>query len=236
MKKITFLFIFFFTSINYGQVFSGTPISGFPSGTTTQINAIPNPVEATIAYSTNEKIFYYYNGTTWVPFNISSNTIGDIKYGAQTADHSGWYLLNGRNISDLPINAQTSANNLGFSVTLPNASNRVLKHPNIGQNIGDTGGQVNTTLTQANLPNINFTGSTNVAGNHSHTIPRRTRTFRVFNNVDSNITFFGNNGTTNTSTTGSHTHTVSINSGGLNQSFERYQPYLVVNTFIYLGQ
>ncbi|CAL2075424.1 hypothetical protein [Tenacibaculum sp. 190524A05c] len=234
-KKIIFILCILFCNVLLSQVFPGTPVSGYPSGTTAQINAIANPVEATIAYSTNEQIFYYYNGSNWVPFNTSSNTIGDVKYGAQTGDHSGWYILNGRSITSLPANAQTAANSLGFTGTLPNATNRVLKHPNTGQNIGDTGGQVNTTLTQANLPNVNFTGNTNNAGNHRHTIPRRTRTFRVFNNVDSNVTFFANNGTTNTSTAGNHNHTVSVNSGGSNQSFERYQPYLVVNTFIYLG-
>ncbi|WP_299713237.1 hypothetical protein [uncultured Tenacibaculum sp.] len=51
------------------QVLSGVPVSGFPSGTTAQIQAITSPVESVITYSTNEKIFYYYNGTNWVPLN-----------------------------------------------------------------------------------------------------------------------------------------------------------------------
>lgn len=233
--RIIFLIIFTNCLIANTQVFPGTPVSGFPSGTTSEINSSPSPVEATIAYSTDEKIFYYYNGSAWARFNISSNIIGDVKYGAQTADHSGWYILNGRNISSLPNNARIAANGLGFTTNLPNAFNRVLKHPNTGENIGDIGGQTTTTLTQANLPNVNFTGTTSNNGNHSHTIPRRTRRERVVNDFDANRTYYGNNGTTNTSTAGNHTHTVTVNSGGSSQAFERYQPYLVINTFIYLG-
>ncbi|AUC14585.1 hypothetical protein BTO06_05290 [Tenacibaculum sp. SZ-18] len=48
------------------QVFPSTPVSGFPSGTTAQINATLNPVEGTMAYSTDQKILYYYDGTNWV--------------------------------------------------------------------------------------------------------------------------------------------------------------------------
>ncbi|TCP21318.1 hypothetical protein EV195_1209 [Tenacibaculum skagerrakense] len=65
-----FFFLFSFLKIN-GQVFPGTPVSGFPSGTTAQINAIANPVTATLAYSTDEKVFYYYDGTDWVALKTS---------------------------------------------------------------------------------------------------------------------------------------------------------------------
>ncbi|CAL2075400.1 hypothetical protein [Tenacibaculum sp. 190524A05c] len=65
MKYLILLFLFISVSIN-AQVFPGTPVSGFPSGTTAQITAVTGPVEATIAYSTDEKIFYYYDGTNWV--------------------------------------------------------------------------------------------------------------------------------------------------------------------------
>lgn len=233
--RIVFIIIIAYCSTGFSQVFPGTPVSGFPSGTTTEITNTPNPVEATIAYSTNERIFYYYNGSAWVPFFTSSQNLGDIKYGIQTNDHNGWYLLDGRNISTLSTNPRAAAVSLGFTPTLPNATNRVLKHPNSGENVGDLGGQESITLSRANLPNVNFTGSTSTNGNHSHTIGRRTRTERIVNRFDDNRTYFGNSGTTNTSTSGNHNHTVTVSSGGSNQPIETYQPYLVVNTFIYLG-
>ena len=69
-KRIIVLFTLLLLSIALNsQVLSGVPVSGFPSGTTAQIQAITSPVESIITYSTNEKIFYYYNGTNWVPLN-----------------------------------------------------------------------------------------------------------------------------------------------------------------------
>jgi hypothetical protein len=69
----TLLTILFFCSFLHiqSQVFPGTPVSGFPSGTTADINAIASPVTATIAFSTDEKIFYYYDGTKWVALKTS---------------------------------------------------------------------------------------------------------------------------------------------------------------------
>jgi len=73
-----------------------------------------------------------------------------------------------------------------------------------------TGG---TAITQANLPNVNFTGSTSSDGSHSHD-----------NNSDANngsisVANGGNDaaddgGTNQTSTDGAHTHTVTVASGG----------------------
>ena len=65
MRKILFIFILL-TSVSYAQVFPGTPVSGLPSGTTAQIFATLNPIEGVMAYSTDQNIIYYYNGTTWV--------------------------------------------------------------------------------------------------------------------------------------------------------------------------
>lgn len=173
-------------------------------------------------------------GTDWV--DNPAVTSGDIKNGVQAADHAGWYILDGRATSSLSATAQAAANALGFPTNLPDAANRVLKHPNGGETIGATGGQVNTTLVQANLPNINFpTATTTTNGNHNHTIPRTAAARPVRHNFDGNLTFYAGGGNTNTSTTGNHNHTVTVSSGGSDQSFERYQPYLVVNTFIYLG-
>lgn len=201
----------------------------------TEMNGITGANEGSMVYNISQKNIYIFDGTNWVPVNKDKNTIGDIVYSSLTADHSGWYLLNGRAITTLPANAQTNATNLGFTINLPNAQDRILKHPSATQNIGDTGGQANTILTQANLPNITFNGTTSTNGNHTHTVNRAIGTDQVRHPSDANRTFFNQGGTSTTSTSGNHNHTVSVNSGGSNQAFDRYQPYIVFNTFIYLG-
>ncbi|WP_442266865.1 hypothetical protein ACSIGC_03965 [Tenacibaculum sp. ZS6-P6] len=66
MKYLLLLFLFSSSVFLEAQVFPGTPVSGFPSGTTAQITSVSSPVEAVIAYSTDEKIFYYFDGTSWI--------------------------------------------------------------------------------------------------------------------------------------------------------------------------
>ncbi len=72
MKYLALLLFLMCFSLR-AQVFPGTPVNGFPSGTTAQITTVPSPVEATIAYSTDEKIFYYYDGTNWIPLRSGPN-------------------------------------------------------------------------------------------------------------------------------------------------------------------
>ncbi len=66
MKKIFSIYIILLGAIINAQVFPGVPVSGLPSGTTAEIFATLNPVEGVMAYSTDQKIIYYYDGTTWV--------------------------------------------------------------------------------------------------------------------------------------------------------------------------
>jgi hypothetical protein len=66
MKRIIILLVFLSTVYTYGQVFAGTPVSGFPSGTTAEITALSPSTQGIVAYSTDEKIFYYYDGTSWL--------------------------------------------------------------------------------------------------------------------------------------------------------------------------
>ncbi|CAL2094761.1 PA14 domain-containing protein [Tenacibaculum sp. 190524A05c] len=65
MRSFILLAIFILPIYISAQVFPGTPVSGLPSGTTAQINAL-SPPEGTMAYSTDQKIIYYYDGTNWV--------------------------------------------------------------------------------------------------------------------------------------------------------------------------
>ncbi|MBG6132307.1 microcystin-dependent protein [Aquimarina sp. EL_43] len=233
MKVKLFLIFVFVSHFFYAQV-DRNSILGLPNVTTVQMNGIATPNEGSIVYNTTDDKIYYWDGTRWVAANESASD-GDVKFSVATADHSGWYILDGRSIATLSATAQAVATSLGFTTNLPNATDRVLKHPAGGENIGDTGGQANTTLVQANLPNVNFTGTTNTRGNHRHGFAGFFSNQRVQNGVDANRRILLAGGNTNTSNAGNHNHNVTLNSGGANQSFDRYQPYLVINTFIYLG-
>ncbi|WP_157811746.1 hypothetical protein [Tenacibaculum sp. SZ-18] len=78
MKKLLFLLIIILASFKMeGQVLPGEPVAGFPRATTAQIQAI-STIESLIVYSTDEKIFYYYDGSKWVKlFSENSKVIVD---------------------------------------------------------------------------------------------------------------------------------------------------------------
>ncbi|WP_075344597.1 hypothetical protein [Tenacibaculum agarivorans] len=73
MKHNVLFCLFFFTFFSIeGQVLPGEPVGGYPKGTTAEITALTT-TESIMAYSTNEKIFYYYDGSKWVKL-FSDNT------------------------------------------------------------------------------------------------------------------------------------------------------------------
>jgi hypothetical protein len=99
--------------------------------------------------------------------STTANTVGDVKHGYQSGDHNGWYLLDGRLLSTLPVVAQSNASLLGITVSLPNASNRFLA--DMGAT-GTTGGSNTITLSQANLPNVVLNGNAASNGAHTHSV------------------------------------------------------------------
>ena len=179
--------------------------------------------------------------------------IGDIKHSFRTSDYNGWYLLDGRDISTLSSSAQAAAASLGFTNNLPNATDRVLKTKTPSENLGVTGGLNTLTLALANLPNVNFSGTINgtaaTAGNHSHApaagnflLGRTTINNNGTGNYNGNATgaaWGGVGAAGTTAATGNHTHSVSgtatIPSGGSGTSLDNRSPYLVVNTYLFLG-
>ena len=206
--------------------------------------------------------YYYYNkdlvtpaNSKWIRLADSQNATGtgDVKNSFKTADHLGWYLLDGRAISTLPAAAQAAATALGFTNNLPNATDRVLKTKNASENLGVTGGLNTLTLVLANLPNITFSGTINgtaaSAGNHSHdaqagvfllggTTANNNGTGNYTGNSNG-LAWGGVGGIGSTAAAGAHTHSVSgtasVPSGGSGASLDNRSPYLVVNTFIFLG-
>jgi len=203
---------------------------------------------------------YYFDGTTWQkmisgdPKALNIQSWGDIKSSAQNFDHDGWYLLNGRSILTLSATAQSSAQSLGFTSILPDATDRVLKTRSGNEMIGSEGGNNNLMLTRSNLPNINLTGIISgiaeSAGTHSHASSE--------GGFLAGGTSTGNNGSGHyqgtstptswggvgmlgtTANSGAHTHALAgiatIPTGGTGTALDNRSAYLVVNTFIYLGQ
>jgi hypothetical protein len=150
--------------------------------------------------------YYYWNGTSWATIVVAFGNLptpGDVKSGFQSTDHNGWIKLDGRAKSSLSASQQARATALGFGTNLPDASNSYLSQN--GAAMGAVSGSNTVVLSQANLPNVNFTGTSGNNGNHAHT-------------VDPPLTYTNNSG--------NHVHFTSFNnddyngSGGGNQSLE----------------
>ncbi len=162
-----------------------------PRITESQKNSISSPANGLLVFQTDSTaVFYYYSTATssWSRMSLYSeiNEYGDVKTGIQSSDHKGWVKLDGRLKSSLTSSQQARATTLGIGSNLPNADNAYLV-----QNEGTLGGVTGTnekTISQANLPNVNFTGSTDNNGNHNHSIdpPLATTTTNGYHNHSSN--------------------------------------------------
>jgi len=231
----------------------------------TDVSTVNTPAHAIMVYNTattnagsNDVIpgFYYYNKDTntpsnskWVRLYDSQNRSleGDLKNSFKTADHSGWFLLDGRAISSLPQAAQDAAKRLGFTNNLPDARDRFLKtksaSTNPAESLGDKGGTNTLTIAQANLPNITFSGTISgtalSAGAHTHTVNTPLQMNDSDRGVNGSQWSVDNVVSSTTSSSGAHTHNLSgsasVPSGGSGTTLDNRSPYLVVNTFIFLA-
>lgn len=203
---------------------------------------------------------YYFDGTIWQKMmqgdekTLNSKNVGDIKNSVKTGDHNGWYLLNGRSVSTLPAEAQYGSESLGFTDNLPDATDRVMKTRMGTEMLGSEGGENSLTLTRSNLPNISMVGMINGiaenGGAHTHAAGQGGFLLggtTVGNNGSGN--YQGNSTPTswggvgilgNTASGGAHTHSLSgtatVPTGGSGTALDNRSAYLVVNTFIYLGE
>jgi len=207
-----------------------------PRMTASQRAAIANPVAGLVVYQTNANPGnYVYNGSSWDV--LSNANYGDVKTGIQTADHNGWVKLDGRAKSSLSATQQDQATTLGIGTTLPNAADAFLVQN--GTALGSVSGSNSKTLTQANLPNVSFQGSTNTTGLHDHT--GSVNGVYTSSGTNSGGSFPGGSGyyfkvgNLNIDQSGNHSHTVSVSSGGSGVALNITPRSLSVNTFIYLG-
>ena len=187
---------------------------------------------------------YYNNGQYWTRLNPNTVKIGELKHSFAVSDHNGWYLLNGRSKSSLPATAQTNATGIGIAANLPNASDRFLKAKSGGEILGTSAGSNTFTVSQNNLPNVTFSGTTNASGTHNHNVDSYIGTENIGLLSTTVLTLFYiasvaketmNTTLKTTQSNGNHTHTVSFNSGGTNTPVNRTPNYLATNIFIYLG-
>jgi hypothetical protein len=164
--------------------------------------------------------------------NATSFIVGDAKSGFQSADHSGWILLNGRLKTSLTSTQQSNATSLGIGVNIPDAAGRAFIQGTLLAQIGSA------TIAQNQLPNasLSISGSTGNAGAHSHTI-----------NGNANGGTGGSQGTFSTISASSwgvispvsdHAHSISGSTSSLNGGATQqvHIPAAIgVNQFIYLG-
>ncbi|WP_313387084.1 hypothetical protein [Chishuiella sp.] len=177
---------------------------------------------------------YLNDGSKWVKLSTKSNKLGDLKNSFSTSDSNGWYLLNGRSISTLPTNAKAVAQALGFNNNLPNLTDAFLKNKSNSEAMNIINGSNNITITQANLPNVNFIGSTSTVGDHTHSYIDNPSTTIVARSGSTNplASTTAQNFTTSSNT---HSHTINLPLGGSNQPIEYKPKSIITNIFIYLG-
>jgi len=221
---------------------------------TSNPSPLTNHVKGMIIYntsnngvSTNRVVegLYYNDGSRWVLFVPNFIKIGDLKHSFATADHNGWYLLDGRPISTLSETAQANAMTFGLTLNLINASNRFLKVKNGSETLGSLAGNNTFTLDQSNLPNVNFLGTTSSNGSHAHNVDSYMG-FQSIGLLSTGIlTLFSieqvakdqtNTTSSTTQSSGSHAHDITVNSGGLGVPVPRVPSFMSTNIFIYLGK
>ena len=239
MKKILFILLISFHTVAFSQVGIGTQtpatsamleISSNAKGvllsrmTTTERVAIASPIKGLMVFDTTTNSLWIHNGATWVN-TAAEATYGDVKSGFQTTDHSGWIKLNGRAVSTLTATQKAAAASVGFTTNLPDATSVYLAQNNA--TLGSLSGSNTVALTQANLPVVNFTGTSGGGGNHNHTTDpapinsgwagSHAHTFSpTFSTVTAGWGIYGGqagftiNGTTTTSTAPDHQHYIDI--------------------------
>lgn len=219
---------------------------------------LANHVLGIITYNTTNSIgstpvsvsegIYYNDGIQWNFMGPNTVMLGDLKHSLETVDHKGWFLLDGRGTTTLPTIAQYNAGAIGIGSNLPNMSDKFLKTNKGSETQGATAGSNSVTLTQLNLPNVTYATTTTTNGNHSHTYTdsyNGPKTLGLATNVLPLVPLFNETVGINdtypsnlyaTANAGSHSHTVTVPSGGSDVPINATPKHIVTNVFIFLGE
>lgn len=112
-------------------------------------------------------------------------------------------------------------------------------NPNDGDynTIGKKGGLKEVTLSEQQMPVHNHTGTTNVSGNHNHTVPNDYK--ESPGDTDHTPNEWGAHANPNqqipTSSAGAHSHTLTTNNKGGGQSHENRPPYYTLAYIMFKG-
>jgi microcystin-dependent protein len=249
-----------------GGTASNTSRVTLPKAATATLNGLARK-EATVVYDTTTKEVKADDGTNLVP-QMPVGTI--LHYGGSSAPN-GYLLGNGAAVSRTTYAALFAVVGTSFGVgdgattfNLPNCQRRTLVGAGgvgsgtLGNTVGSVGGTETETLVEANLPAHTHTvsGTSGAGSAHTHgvTDPGHAHTQRVaqnnsggafcvyqFEDCDNTIAYHGDNGSTQSNTTGvtvgsesSHTHSFSAisSSVGSGTAVNNLQPSLVVNCII----
>jgi len=107
----------------------------------------------------------------------------------------------------------------------PDLRNRFVVGAGDAYAVADTGGADSVTLTEAQMPAHTHTGSTDSAGDHSHTFSAFVPGGNAGENDPGGMDYIDPPGTYSTSTAGAHTHTVTVGSTGGGTSHENRPLY-----------
>jgi len=202
-----------------------------------QVNVLPSSGNRAgqLVFLTSAKVYHYFDGTSWVPLKTQIFTLGDVKFGYQSTDHDGWILLDGRLKTALSANQQVVATTLGIGTNLPNMADKSIVGVSGTKPLNTTAGNATTTIAQNQLPNVTLTTSTN--GAHTHNAGNSTNYLLSLIGFIGYPILNGASNTTATSSSGAHSHTTSsINGNVTQQALNIQNPYIAMNSFIYLGQ
>lgn len=167
--------------------------------------------------------------------SLESREIGDVKYGFQTNDHRGWVLLDGRDVSLLPVIQQANASSLGFIANIPDSFDAYFGSVG-GVGLGSTVGSNSVVINRSNLPDFTLSGTTSTDGNHSHQV----RYSHQASGGGNGRVGAGSNHNSQIPTLngGNHSHSITTESlnGGVTQQLLDVKPLTInVNVFIFLG-